>query len=409
MPVLDTPDQTRICVVGIGADGWSGLTDPARRRLRGADVILGSARQLRLVETVGGDRVTLPSPLLPALSGLLDQYAGRAVCVLASGDPLLHGIGATLIRLLGPDRVEVLTHPSSVSLACARLGWSVPDVETVSLVGRPVDHLRRAVHPDRRLLVLSADGRTPAAVAELLTAQGYGSSQLTVLEDLGGPREKVHSGLASTWAGATSGPLNVIGIVCVAGDDAVRLPLIPGLPDEAYEHDGQLTKRDLRAVTLARLAPLPGQLLWDVGAGAGSIAIEWMRSHPSCRAVGVESQPDRVSRIVRNAAALGVPHLDVVTGTAPDALTGLAQPQAVFVGGGGSRPGVIEACWEALAQRGRLVVNAVTLETERTVADWYAAVGGELTRVAVSHAAPVGGFTSWRPMFSVTQWTVTKP
>jgi precorrin-6B C5,15-methyltransferase / cobalt-precorrin-6B C5,C15-methyltransferase len=201
----------------------------------------------------------------------------------------------------------------------------------------------------------------------------------------------------------------VIGIECRADADAVALPLTPGLPDEAYVHDGQLTKRDLRAITLSRLAPLPGQLLWDVGAGAGSIAIEWLRSHPSCRAIAIESRPDRAARVTSNAAELGVPHLDVVTGSAPAALGGLAAPDAVFVGGGASVPGVIETCWHALATRGRLVVNAVTLETERVLADWYTSVGGELTRVAVSRAAPVGGFTGWRPMLSVTQWTVTKP
>jgi precorrin-6Y C5,15-methyltransferase (decarboxylating) len=372
-------------------------------------VLLGSPRQLDLLADVPGERIAWPSPLLPALPGLLDEHAGRAVCVLASGDPMFFGIGTTLVRLLGPDRFEVLPHPSSMSLACARLGWAWPDVEVVSLVGRPVEHLRRVMQPGRRLLVLSANGETPAIVANLLASKGYGPSELTVLEQLGGPAERVLTARADSWPHATTDALNVIAVECRAGTDAVALPLTPGLPDEAYAHDGQLTKRELRAITLARLAPMPGQLLWDVGAGAGSIAIEWMRGHPSCRAVAIEDRPDRAERITFNAAELGVPDLEVVTGAAPAALAGLAPPDAVFVGGGATVPGVMEACWDALAHRGRLVVNAVTLETERVVADWHDKVGGDLIRVSVDRAAPLGGFTAWRPTLPVTQWTVVKP
>jgi precorrin-6Y C5,15-methyltransferase (decarboxylating) len=409
MPGPQTPEPPRrVAVVGIGADGLAGLSDAARQRLREAAVILGSARQLDLVTEVTAERIAWPSPLLPALPGLLRQYADRALCVLASGDPMFFGIGAALVREVGPDRVDVFTHPSSVSLACARLGWSWSDVDVVSLVGRSADHLRRVLQPGRRLLVLSADGTSPATVARLLTGNGYGDSPFTVLADLGGATEQVHRDTARDWGDRIAGDLNVIAVDCRAGAQAVAWPLTPGLPDEAFVHDGQLTKRDVRAVTLARLAPLPGQLLWDVGAGAGSIAIEWSRSHPSCRAIGIESRPERAERIARNAAELGVPQVAVVTGSAPEALSGLATPDAIFVGGGATVAGVIEACWSALAPGGRLVVNAVTLETERLVFDWYGRVGGELTRIAVSRAGPVGGFTAWRPALDVTQWTVTR-
>jgi precorrin-6Y C5,15-methyltransferase (decarboxylating) len=414
-----------VTVVGIGADGWAGLAEPSRAAVTSAEVLLGSARQLALVPNdapvsgdvggvsgqlggrVGAERIAWPSPMLAALPGLLDTHRDRAVCVLASGDPMFFGVGSTLTRLLGPDRVRVLPHPSSVSLACARLGWPADEVELVSLVGRAVARLHRVVHPDRRLLVLSADGRTPAEVAALLTGRGYGDSTLTVLESLGGPDELMYSGSAASWH-RTAGALNIVAVHCRADPAAPPRPLVPGLPDDAYDHDGQLTKREIRAVTLARLAPVPGQLLWDVGGGAGSIAIEWLRTHPSCRAVAIERDPARAARIGANAAALGVPELRVVPGDAPAALAELEPPDAVFVGGGVTVPGLLDRCWQALRPGGRLVVNAVTVESERVVTDAYDRLGGDLIRLAVHRAAPVGNFTGWRPMLPVTQWTVAK-
>ncbi|GIG60240.1 precorrin-6Y C5,15-methyltransferase [Longispora fulva] len=411
-----------ITVVGIGADGWAGLAPGSRAAIAAAEVLVGSPRQLDLVPSgdpvasggrrrgdasssehngrVGPERITLPTPLAPGLPALLGRLEGRDVCVLASGDPLFYGIGSTLIRLLGPDAVRVLPHPSSVALACARLGWAVQDTPVHSVVGRPVE----AIHPGGRFLVLSADGRSPAAVASFLTAHGYGASRLTVLEQLGGPVERRLTGTAESWSFEDLDPLNVIAVECPE-PPASR---VPGLPDESYDHDGQLTKREIRALTLARLAPRPGELLWDVGAGNGSIGIEWMRSHVTCRALAIESHPDRLARIAANAAALGVPGLRIVAGRAPEALGGLDAPDAVFVGGGLTVPGVVDACWDALRPGGRLVANAVTLETEAVVAARFGTLGGDLTRIAVARAAPVGGFTGWRPAMPVTQWTVVK-
>ncbi|QSI46798.1 precorrin-6y C5,15-methyltransferase (decarboxylating) subunit CbiE [Thermobispora bispora] len=407
-----------ITVVGIGADGWDGLAPASRRAIAAADVLLGSRRQLDLVpdpvpdpdpEPSGGgsprsagtpSRVVLPSPLLPNLESLLESFAGREVCVLASGDPMFYGIGSTLVRLLGADQVRVLPHVSSVSLACARLGWPVEQVEVVSAVGRPLDVLRPALAPGRRVLVL---GSSPEAVTRLLGEAGYAASRVTVLSDLGAATESVRP---AAQAGPTR--LHVIAIECALDPGAEPLPRVPGLPDDAYDHDGQLTKREVRAVTLSRLAPLPGELLWDVGAGAGSIAIEWMRTHPACRAVAIERHPERAARIRRNADTLGVPALQVVEGRAPDALDGLPEPDAVFVGGGATVPGLIERCWTALRPGGRLVANAVTLETEAVLADWYGRLGGDLVRLAVQRAAPVGGFTGWRAAMPVTIWAVTK-
>jgi precorrin-6Y C5,15-methyltransferase (decarboxylating) len=302
----------------------------------------------------------------------------------------------------------VLPHPSSVSYACARLGWPLEDTEVVTLVGRPVDRLASALHHGRRLLLLSADATTPADIAALLRERGYGPSRLRVLEQLGADRERHLTGIAQDWAEPAGDALNIVAVECLRAPDALRLGAVPGLPDAAYEHDGQLTKRHVRAATLSALAPAPGELLWDVGGGSGSIAVEWMRTHPSCAAVCVERDPVRADRIGRNARALGVPALRVVTGAAPVALSELPVPDAVFIGGGLTAPGLIEACWAALPVGGRLVANTVTLESEALLADWYRRHGGELVRLAVAHAVPVGGFTGWRQAMPVTQWAAIK-
>ncbi|MFF7179998.1 precorrin-6y C5,15-methyltransferase (decarboxylating) subunit CbiE [Streptomyces sp. NPDC008121] len=434
-----TPDLRAITVVGIGADGWDGLPENSRRALRSAEVLIGGPRQLDLLPGAEcpGERIAWPSPLRPAVPGLLAAHAGRRIAVLASGDPLFYGIGRTLAETVGADRLHVLPHPSSVSYACARLGWPMEAVETVSLVARPLDALTAALHDGRRLLVLSEGADTPARVAELLRGKGYGRSRLRVLERLGSTRERILDTTADAWpalrppAGPAQGdtpqgpapdtatgtspagppavdPLNIVALDCVRSPDALRLGAAPGLPDEAYENDGQLTKRYVRAATLAALAPAPGELLWDVGGGSGSIGIEWMRTHRSCRAIAVEKAPERAARIDRNAAALGVPALRVVTGPAPEALAGLPTPDAVFIGGGLTVPGLLDACWDALPVGGRLVANTVTLESEALLADRYRRHGGELVRLAVAQAVPVGGFTGWRQAMPVTQWSVTK-
>ena len=410
---MDGAGGETVAVVGIGADGWAGLASPAREVLGRAGVVLGAPRQLDLLpEGVRALRVAWPTPLRPALAGLVAEHRAAGLVVLASGDPMWFGIGRALVEELGSAAVQVLPHPSSVSLACARLGWPVEDTTMVSAVGRPVSAVARELHDGVRLLVLSADASTPAAVADLLRDRGFGASEVVVLEQLGSAEERRVEGVAASWEAAPGAALNVVAVDCRRTPERTERPLlslVPGLPDEAYDHDGQLTKREVRAVTLAALAPAPGELLWDVGGGSGSIAIEWLRSHRTCRAVSVETRTDRAARITGNAARLGVPGLRVVTGAAPAALGGLPAPDAVFVGGGLTAPGLLEACWSALRPGGRLVANTVTLESEALLARWHATHGGELTRVAVSHAVPVGGFTGWRAAMPVTQWAVTKP
>ncbi|MFI6375613.1 precorrin-6y C5,15-methyltransferase (decarboxylating) subunit CbiE [Streptomyces sp. NPDC050546] len=402
-----------VTVVGIGADGWEGLTDVSRAALSEAEVLIGGPRQLDLLPPhCAGERIAWPSPLRPAVPGLLAAHAGRRIAVLASGDPMFYGIGRALAEEVGEaGALRVLPHPSSVSHAAARLGWPLEDVEVVTLVGRPAARLAAALHDGRRILVLSAGAGTPGEVAALLRDRGFGASRMRVLEQLGGARERMtDEATADDWPEARppGDPLNIVAVTCHRAPDAPRLGAVPGLPDDAYEHDGQLTKRHVRAVTLGTLAPAPGELLWDIGGGSGSIAIEWMRTHPSCRAITVERDPVRAARIIRNADRLGVPGLRVVTGAAPAALAELPPPDAVFVGGGLTAPGLLDACWEALPAGGRLVANTVTLESEALLAGAHRRHGGELVRLAVAHAVPVGGFTGWRQAMPVTQWAVQK-
>ncbi len=395
-----------ITVVGIGADGVSGLSDHARALVAEADVLIGSPRQLGLVpDASAASRLPWPSPLRAGLPALLASLPQGRVVALASGDPLVSGIATTLIGLLGPDAVRVVPAVSSVALARAELGWSAEECAVVSLVGRPVALLARELAPGRRILALSSDETTPAAIAGLLFGAGYGASVLHVLGDLGSERASRIDATAETWD-AHPPRLNVVGIELVGPH---RYGWTAGLPDDAYANDGQLTKRDLRASALARLAPTPGALLWDVGAGAGSLSIEWSRAHPTCRALAIEANDTRAARIEQNAASLGVPTVQVVHGAAPDALAELPAPDAIFIGGGATVPGVLDRCLDALRPGGRLVVHGVTLETEVLLASRYAELGGELTRISVETAAPIGTFTGWKPARRVTQWAYTAP
>jgi precorrin-6B C5,15-methyltransferase / cobalt-precorrin-6B C5,C15-methyltransferase len=395
-----------VTVAGVGADGWPGLAPTARDVIERAEVIIGAPRHLALLPSaVPGQRVPLPSPLLPGLPRVIAEHAGAALVVLASGDPMFYGIGSTLARLLGPARLRVLPHPSSVSLAAARLGWPLDDVDVVSLVGRPRELLHPLLQPGRRVLALTAHETAAADVRALLDTRGFGASPVTVLADLGGPDE--HVGPAG-GAGEPHSRLAIVAIECRLDPAAAPLSRTPGLPDDAFEHDGQLTKREIRALALAALAPVPGQLLWDVGAGSGSIGIEWMRVHPASRAIAIEPRADRRERIARNAAALGVPNLALRAGRAPQALAGLSAPDAVFVGGGVTADGVIQACWDALRPGGRLVANAVTIEGQAVLADWRQRLGGTLTRIGVERAGGLGTLTAWRPALPVVQWSIQK-
>lgn len=404
----DIPPDQPVTVVGIGADGWAGLTEPAKAALRSAPVIAGSPRQLGLLPELTARRVLLPVPLLPQLDDLVRDNPG--LCVLASGDPTLHGIGGTLARRLGPGSLQILPAVSSVALACARLGWPQQDIAVVSLVSQPPEAALAALQPAARVIALCRDRHTPAQVAAVLAGSGWGPSELIVLEQLGGPAERV-SAAQPACAGAavtSSADLCVLAITARPGPAVTAATRAPGLPDDAYQTDGQITRRELRAPALAALRPGP-RLLWDVGAGSGSIGIEWMRCDPRARGIAIEARPDRAARIARNAAALGVPGLQVITGTAPAALAVLPEPDAIFIGGGLTADGVLDTCWERLPAGGQMVAHAVTIESEALLHEWHRARGGDLVKIAVSYLDPLGTFTTWRPALPVTQWQVTRP
>lgn len=400
--------QKWLSVVGIGEDGLLGLSAIARQRLDRAGVVVGGARHLAMLPAEDTrEKLVWGSPLQATVDEIV-RRRGQHVCVLASGDPMCHGIGVTLSRRIPIAEMTVIPAASAFSLICARLGWALADVETFSLTNRPVSSIALALYPGARLLVLSADRHTPALVAELLAQRGFGSSLMTVFERMGGGAERRSDGVAAAWNAPDLADLNAIAIACTADRQTLILPRTAGLPDAAYHHDGQLTKREVRAVTLSTLAPIPGELLWDVGAGCGSIAIEWIRSHRGCRAIAIERHPTRLQYIADNASTFGVPELEIVAGEAPEALTNLPQPNAIFIGGGVTSEAVLETCWNALGEGGRLVVNAVTVESELKVLQWHSLHGGELIRIGIQRVGAIGSFQGWKPLAPVTQWAVVK-
>jgi precorrin-6Y C5,15-methyltransferase (decarboxylating) len=395
-----------ISVIGIGEDGLDGISRAARTLVDYADVLVGGARHLALVPEGRAERILWRQPLAETLPDIAARQ-GRRVVVLASGDPLMYGVGAILVRRFGREAVTILPAPSAFSLAAARMGWPLAETTQLTLHGRPLARLALFLQPGARILALSEDGRTPSAAAALLAERGWGESEITVLERMGGPRERRVEGRAATWRETGIADLNTLAIACVAGPGARAYPRLAGLPDDAFRHDGQITKRVVRAATLAALAPLQGETLWDVGAGSGSIAIEWLRGG-GARAIAVEREPARLALIAENAALLGVPELEIVAGEAPAALAELPAPDAVFIGGGTGSPGMFEQIWSRLRLGGRLIANVVTVAGEARLAAWHGAHGGRLTRIAVSEAEPLGPGHGWRALAPVTQLSLTK-
>ncbi|MBU7585931.1 MAG: precorrin-6y C5,15-methyltransferase (decarboxylating) subunit CbiE [Nostoc sp. TH1S01] len=397
-----------LSIIGIGEDGLQGLSAIARSIIAQAEVIMGGDRHLAMLPS-DDQRQKIPwtSPFSASVAEIISRR-GQQICILASGDPMCYGVGVTLTRHIPISEITIIPAPSAFSLACARLGWSLTEVETLSLCGRPANLLQSYIYPQAKLLILSADKETPQIVAEILKNRGYGQSKMIVLERLGGIHERIIAITAAAWSETKIADLNTIAVECIADIGVTALPRFPGLPDHAFHHDGQLTKREVRAITLSTLAPLPGELLWDVGAGCGSISIEWMRTHPRCRAIAIEQNSSRLQYIADNAAALGTPNLEIITGKSPSALQDLPTPDAIFIGGGVTVAGLFDICWSALSPGGRLVANAVTIEGEQTLFQWYEKVGGSFTRIAIQRAEPIGKFLGWRAMAPVTQWIAIK-
>lgn len=392
-------------IVGIGEDGLEGLAPATRAVVQSAEVIVGGERHHQLSGDVSGERVKWPSPF-DALIEKLRALRGRTVVVLATGDPLWFSIGARIGRAIEPVEITYYPQLSAFQLAAARMGWSMADVETLTVHGRPVEQMIAFIQPEQRLLILTTGDQTPGEIANFLTARGFGQSKLTVLAAMGGDNEQIFNGHAETWDHEVPS-FNTLAVECIATPDALLLPRVPGLPDDFFEHDGTMTKREVRALTIAKLMPMRGALLWDIGAGCGSVAVEWMRAARDAQAIGIEPRADRRLMASKNALSLGTPQLQLVDGSAPLALIELPPPDAVFVGGGLTNE-VFDAAWAALKPLGRFVANAVTLESEKILMELLEKHGGELSRLAVSRAEPVGQYHGWRSFMSVTQWSIIK-
>jgi len=416
------PDISKkwLCVIGIGEDGWDDLSADARDLLYESEIVLGGERHLKMLpKDWEGERIIWSSPIREAVSKIVswrpeDSAIAQKVAIMASGDPLCYGIAAKLLRHLPIEEIWIKPALTTFSLMCSRIGWSLPDVETLTIHGRPVEMLHPFVQPGAKLLILSKGEESPKQAAELLSARGFGKSKITVLEHLGGTKERQFSGQADSWNHPEGAALNAMAIECIPENNANVLSRNPGLPDEAFLHDGQLTKREIRAVALSKLMPVVDHLLWDVGAGCGSVSIEWMRTNPRCRAVAIEKSKSRLKLIEQNSQELGVPMLQIISGSAPEVLVDLPAPDAVFIGGGLSSGNLLQTCWSALKPGGRLVANAVTLEGEQKLLQWQnenagkSSASGDLTRLSISRAEKIGKFQGWKEMRSVIQLAVIK-
>ena len=395
-------------IVGIGEEGITALPPATRSLIDQADVLVGGKRHLAMVGVDARPRIGWETPISSTLDKIIAQKDKR-VCVLATGDPLWFGIATSLVKRVPLDELTIIPSPSAFSLACARLGWPLNDVECLTLHGRPPALIQSALAPNARLLILSHDRTTPETVVDILCDRGFGASKISVFEHMGGDKERLIEATAEAWDTSDIADFNTIAVECIAGTNASLRPRVPGLPDDAFIHDGQMTKREVRAITLANLTPFPGALLWDVGAGCGSVAIEWMRSAKNARALAFERDAKRLQMISDNAAALGTPFLEIISGVAPECLENMATPDAIFIGGGITTEGLFDHCWKALSPQGRLVANAVTLEGEAKLNALSLEHGGELTQIAISRAHPIGPYRGWRPFRPVTQWSITKP
>ena len=394
-------------IIGIGEDGVDGLRPPARMRLEQAEIIIGGDRHHALAPNITAERLNWPSPF-DAMIDVIMSHRGKKLVILVTGDPLWYSVGARISRAIDPAHIRFHPQLSAFQLAAARMGWSLADCETLTVHGRADSQIVPHIAPGVRLLVLTQNADSPKALSQILCEEGYGQSRMTVLAAMDGPSEARFDGTAHDWA-HTVPDFHTLAIECVAGPTAHLLSTVGGLADDSFINDGQLTKRDVRAATLSKLAPYPDAVLWDIGAGCGSISVEWMRASRGAMACAIERDAGRLDMIRQNARSLGTEKITLVEGSAPEGLAELPQADAIFVGGGLTDEGVFDAAWAGLREGGRLVANAVTLESEAALIELHRIHGGELTRITVQHAAPIGDFRGWKPAMPVTQWLVTKP
>lgn len=392
-----------LTIVGLGEDGPEGLSPASRKALDEAEVVMGAARHLSLLPDLAVETLEWPVPFADGIPVLL-SYKGRKTVALASGDPFWHGAGTSLTKHLDMGEWRSLPAPSTMSLAAAALGWPLENTLTMGLHAAPFARLRPHLATGQRAIVTLRDGDAIATFADWLTSLGFGDSTLHVLEALGGPRQRIRETRANAM---TLTDIQHPVSVAIGMSGGPAMPTASGRPDTFFDNDGQITKRPVRALTLSTLAPLPGEHLWDIGGGSGSIAIEWLLSHPTTQATTVEIDPIRAERIAENAANLGVDRLTVITGAAPAALEDLPIPDVVFIGGGISQD-MLETVWDQMPQGARLVANAVTLEAEVLLATWQAENGGDLLRIELAHANPLGRKRGWKSSYPIVQWSVTK-
>lgn len=394
-------------IIGIGEDGIAGLSKDALSALAKVDVIIGGKRHHALTKEIVAERINWPSPF-DAMVEIIENYKGKSVAVLVTGDPLWYSAGTSFCREFSSEEMKIYPQVSAFQWASVRMGWGIADCDTLTIHGRATENVIPYVAPNVQLLILTKNKASPKAVADLLTERGFGKSELTVLAHLGGSQEKRFDGIAEDWAHDVP-DFHTLAVKCIAGKGAKYYGRTGGLPDEAFEHDGQLTKRVIRSVSISQLRPFQNALLWDVGAGCGSVGIEWMRAARGAKAVAIEANEERSAMISKNAILLGTPSLQQIEGTAPAALLDLPMPDAIFIGGGITSDKLFDVAWKSLRDGGRLVANAVTLESESKLVSLHANYGGSLDRISVSEAVGIGRFNAMKPAMSVMQWAVTKP
>ena len=398
--------KTWLNIVGIGEDGIAGLSSAAQEVLREAEVIVGGDRHHSLAPNIQAMRIAWPSPFDAMIDEIL-THKGRRIVVLVTGDPLWYSVGARILKAIPREEIRFFPQLSAFQWAACRMGWSLADLETVTVHGRAASQILPHLAPDAKMLVLTKDSSSPDTIAKLLCECGFAQSQMTVLAAMGGDCEQRFDGVADTWNHQVP-DFHTLAIHCRADVDARWYSRVGGLPDDAFIHDGQMTKRIVRSATLSALAPYPDALLWDIGAGCGSVAIEWMRASRGAMAIAVEHNIERIEMLRKNTIRLGVEKLVITEGKAPQALVGLKRPDAVFIGGALTQTEVFETCWEQLRPGGRLVANAVTIESEARLFDLQKLHGGDMSRLAVHQAEKVGRFNGWKPIMPVTQWMVIK-
>lgn len=401
------PNRPWLTIIGVGDNGTDGLTGVALALLEDARTVIAPERVIAELDLPGKHMEPWTGKFHESVEKLLKRR-GEPITILATGDPMHFGVGSTMARHIPPEEMRVLPSPSAFSLAAARLGWALQDTDCFSMHGRSVSKLALFLAPGNRLLALTSNGDTIRHAARLLVESGFGQSKLTVLEHMGGAAERLLRFVAKDADRQTFGDFSTLAISCVTGEGATVMSRAAGLANDVFSHDGQITKREVRAATIGALMPYPDAVLWDIGAGCGSVSIEWMRLARGARAIAIEPREDRRAHIADNSLALGTPDLRIVAGTAPETLDGLEQPDAVFIGGGIGRDGVFEAAWHALRPAGRLVANAVTLESEARLLALRSRHGGELSRLSVAHAEPVGPYHGWKTAMPVTMWSVSK-